>query len=178
MGIVYRSWQFWQALLASPSVDELEFVHTILTPQEYNLFVQMHSGEQAHSLKVMHRLIKNNHRDPDLLAAALLHDIGKINQPLNLWERVWLVLGNTFFPGLVSRWLRNSGMDVKSMDKYRRVFVIHRLHPEWGARLAQEAGAKPLCVNLIRRHHDRISPKADTFEDRLLHYLQEADNIS
>lgn len=178
MGIVYRSWQFWQALSASPSADELEFVHTVLTEEQYSLFNQMQPGEQAHSIKVMHHLIKQNHQHPDLLIAALLHDVGKINHPMRLWERAWLVIGNTFFPRVVSRWLRNADIESGNIGFYRRVFIIHDQHPIWGAKLAEQAGSSPLCVSLIRRHHEKNHPKNHTAEDQLLNYLQEADNLN
>ncbi|NMC13214.1 MAG: HD domain-containing protein [Chloroflexi bacterium] len=178
MGIVYRSWQFWQALSASPSADELEFVHAMLTDEQYRLFNQMQPSEQAHSIKVARYLIKHNCQYPDLIIAALLHDIGKINHLLKLWERVWLVIGNTFFPKVVSRWLRNVDFGNRKPNFYQRVFFIHNQHPLWGAKLAEETGSTPLCVNLIRRHHEKNYPKNQTTEDQFLYYLQEADNLS
>lgn len=178
MGIVYRSWQLWQALLASPSAKDMQLVRSILPPEQMRLFELMQPDEQMHCIKTAHFLLEKGHNHADLLAAALLHDVGKINHPLQLWERVWLVIGNTFFPKLASSWRRESDLGVINKKTWRRVFVVHRRHAGWGAELGRKAGASQLCANLIRRHQDRFSLDANSIEDQLLSLLQEADNLS
>ncbi len=178
MGIVYRTWQFWQALLASPSANDLELVRSVLSPEQIRLFELMQSEEQVHCIKVARRLLEKQHDHPDLLAAALLHDVGKINHPLQLWERAWLVIGNAFFPKQVSRWRREPEMDANKKNNWRRAFLVYAQHPVWGAALARKAGASSLCVNLISRHQDRYPLDPNFIEDQLLLYLQEADNLS
>ncbi|MBN1535855.1 MAG: HD domain-containing protein [Anaerolineales bacterium] len=178
MGIIYRSGQFWQALLVSPSADDMELVRSILPSEQWQLFKKMSPAEQVHCIKTARCLIKKEHRQPDLLAAALLHDVGKTVYPLRLWERVWLVIGNTFFPKWTARWRRETDFAALNENYWQRVFVVFHRHAGWGADLAKQAGASPLCVNLIRRHQDEISMDANSMEDRLLFYLQEADNLS
>jgi len=131
----------------------------------------MQPGEQVHSLKVFHRLSKRKETSPDLLAAALLHDVGKSQHPLRLWERVLVVAGQAVFPNLVKYWGKGEP------HGWRRAFVVAAKHPAWGSDLAFAAGASPLVVSLIRLHRDEISPAVD-HENRLLISLQRADNES
>lgn len=178
MGIVYRSWQFWQALLAAPSANDLQLVRSILPPEMMQLFELMQPDEQMHCIKTARFLLKKGHNHADLLTAALLHDVGKINHPLQLWERVWLVIGNTFFPKLTTRWCREYDLDAFKHETLCRVFVVHERHAGWGADMAQQAGVSQLSANLIRRHQDRFTQKTNSIEDQLLSCLQEADNLS
>ena len=103
MTVLYRARQFWFALKAAPSGEDLDRTRQVLPPLLMDLFSSMQSGEQVHSLKVFHRLLKNKETSPELLAAALLHDVGKCQHPLRLWERVQVVPGQALFPNLVRR---------------------------------------------------------------------------
>jgi putative nucleotidyltransferase with HDIG domain len=178
LGIYYRAGQFWKALWAKSSAKDMDLVKAVLSPEQVRLFEMMQPEEQVHCIKVAHRLLDSQHNQPDLLAAALLHDVGKTKHPLQLWERVWLVFGNTFFPRWASQWRRNSDQDALKKNIWRRVFVVYHRHAMWGAELAEKAGANPTCVNLIRRHQEKFSMNVNSPEDQLLYYLQEADNLS
>ncbi|RPI32816.1 MAG: hypothetical protein EHM70_07955 [Chloroflexota bacterium] len=142
-------------------------MRAILKPAEASLFFRLQPGEQAHSIDVLHNLIERGEAYPDLWVAALLHDVGKSCYPLNLWERVWIVLGKAIFPEKVNRWgSEYANMELSSGNKlrapfWRRPFVVAVLHPEWGARLAETAGSSPMVVSLIRRHQDAGSRPGD-----------------
>ena len=103
--------------------------------------------------------------DPHLLAAALLHDVGKVLFPLSLLERAIIVLGKRFFRQRAGRWSEGTP------SRLRRPFVVAAHHPDWGADLAGQAGASSRTVELIRRHQDIPS-----IDDPLLAALQSADN--
>jgi hypothetical protein len=97
-----------------------------------------------------------------------LHDVGKSAAPINLFERVEAVLVRWLMPGLYERWAQ------AEPQGWRKPFVTATRHPDWGAALAEEAGAPPLVVNLIRRHQtDRFTPVSE--EDQLLSLLQKAE---
>ncbi len=164
-------------MATSPEKD-MDLVRSILSPEQVRLFELMQPGEQVHSIKVARQLIERQQNHPDLLAAALLHDVGKIIHPLHLWERVWLVLGNTFFPRMAFRWSQEFDTNALMKPHWQRAFVVHQQHAGWGAELAQKAGANPQCISLIRRHQDKFSMDGNSKEDQLLSYLQEADNLS
>jgi hypothetical protein len=170
--IFYRLEQFWLALRAvAPSDNQLAPAREVLNPAQMKLFTRMQSSEQIHSLRVIGTLQAEGQTNPDLLVAALLHDIGKIRYPLRLWERIFIVLGKTFLPDRVKSW--GDG----TRRRWARPFEVAQQHPLWGAQLAQDAGATPLAVSLIRRHQNDIPHEnTSSLEDHLLYLLQRADN--
>lgn len=174
---VYRTRQVWHTLRAKPAENDLEEVRHALTPQQMALFTRLQRSEQAHSIHIYRKLIERGERHPDLCTAALLHDAGKSLYPLHLWERVLIVLVKALAPEWAKRWGAFPADD-KVMRSWRRPFVIAEQHPSWSARLAAEAGASPLAVSLIRRHHTRVESSNPRLEDNFLSILQSVDNES
>ena len=125
-------------------------VEEVLTPAQAILFRQMPRYDQRHSLNVMRSLRAAGYIDPDLLTAALLHDAAKSAGPLRLWHRVAIVLLKAFAP----RWLDWLAREVKP-GHWRYPFYAHRVHPEIGARWAEEAGCVPLTAWLIAHHEKK-----------------------
>lgn len=165
--------QFWAALTAAPSEQDLQRLEQVLSPSLMELFLRQQSGEQHHSLKIYDRLVENGERSPELLAAALLHDVGKSRLPLRPWERALVVIVEYLAPGLVRRWASGE------VCAWKRPFVVAVQHPAWGAEMAREAGAAPLTVRLIARHQDALLQREyEGLEDRLLLELQSLDNNS
>jgi hypothetical protein len=169
--LLYRTRQFWLTVRASALSDEDQaVVDDLLTPAQQELFARMQLSEQHHGLRVLNMLREQGETDPDLMVAALLHDVGKSRYRLRLWERVLIVLGRAFFPDRVRRWGQ------ASLSWWNRPFVVAEQHPEWGASLALEAGCSSLAVDLIRYHQAESPPQsASPREWRLLHLLQQAD---
>ena len=164
----HRIRQFFLYLRARPVAADLALVDSTLPPALADLFRRMTPGEQIHSLKVMRWLATRGHTRPELLQAALLHDVGKSTAPINLFERVEAVLVRWLLPGPYARWGQ------AEPHGWRKPFVTATQHPDWGADLAARAGAPPLVVNLIRRHQVRnFAPVTD--EDRFLCLLREAE---
>lgn len=170
MRYIYRVWQFWQALDAAPTKEELALARSVLSPPLLALFLQLQASEQAHSLRLARRLIERGENHPDLLVAALLHDVGKSCYPLRLWQRVLIVLCRRILPAASERWGQG---DPKS---WRKPFVVAAQHPAWGAHLAREAGASPLAVSIIQSHQDPILNNPVTLQERLLSCLQIVDD--
>jgi len=163
----YRLTQFARYFRAPPltAADQQQLANH-LTPELRTLFERMAPGEQAHSLRVMGWLVEHGHHQPELLQAALLHDVGKVLAPVNLIERGVIVLAQKFLPEAMERWENGEPQG------WRRPFVTAACHAEWGAQLAAQAGAPPLTVHLIRQH--QLPAPADP----LLQILQMADNAS
>lgn len=168
-------------MTAVPDQTGIELAQSILSPPLLALFLELQPSEINHSLEIARSLIASGKTDPDLLAAALLHDVGKSRSPLNLWERAIVVLVKRFFPGTFQRW--GASGDRRG---WKRIFVVAEQHPAWGAEMAALAGGSQLTVNLIRRHQERCSlvSKADlesgmrTQEDYFLYQLQLLDEES
>jgi hypothetical protein len=183
--VFYRIGQFWEALTAFPAPEELARARQVLSPPLMELFLGLRMEDQAHSLKVFQRLCELGYLDADLLAAALLHDVGKSRYRLHLWERILIVLGKAFFPSKVKSWGQSQPRG------WRRPFVIAEQHPHWGAEMAIQAGASSFTASLIRRHQDVLEPpngkqssvnlsdpKQVILEDAFLRSLQQLDDES
>jgi len=141
-----------------------------LSRSQVDLFRQMQPSEQRHAIQTLEQLKEAGQSDPDLLAAALLHDTGKVLYPLSLIDRVIIVLGKRFFRQRARRWSEGTPSGL------HRPFVVASQHPEWGAKLAEQAGASSQTVELIRHHQDPSCPNPGTNSDRLLAALQAADD--
>jgi hypothetical protein len=165
---LYRVRQFWQALTARPSAADLQEIQALLSPAQFLLFSRLQPSEQAHAIAVF-RKIRRQDSNPDLLVAALLHDIGKIMYPLSLWERVLVVLRGNGLPENGTK---------KRPERRAPYRIVAEQHPNWGADLASKAGASALAAALIRRHQDPGPHNGRSSEDRLLAVLQAADNES
>ena len=168
----YRASQFWNALLAPKEGVATRTLQPYLSPTQIVLFRRMHPSEQSHAFQVLSRLKEGGQEDPDLLTAALLHDIGKILSPLSLWERVEIVLGRRFFPRAAKAWSAGQPRGL------RHPFVVAEQHPAWGASLAAQTGATAQTVSLISRHHEALAGPPTSHTDQLLAALQQADDSS
>jgi len=168
--IGYRLRQLRANLAAGPlSESARREVVEVLTASEPALFDQYAPADQWHSYRVLRCLRDAGYNHPDLLTAALLHDIGKAQCPLSIWDRTVIVVVGALFPRRAERWGQGAP------DGRRRPFVARAQHAEWGAQMAEAAGSAPLVIELIRRHQDKHVP-AQTEADRLLAILQWADD--
>ena len=144
----YRVAQFFRTLWTALQPVDTAYAAARLSPGLLALFRRMARAEQHHGIAVCRKLEARGHTAPDLLAAALLHDVGKTVAPPRIWERVIVVLGEHFLPAQAARW---SAGEPRGL--LRHGFVVRRMHPRWGADLARQAGASPRTVALIARHH-------------------------
>jgi hypothetical protein len=163
--LAYRTRQFWNVLPGSRKRVKTDALLPYLSPSQIVIFRRMQPSEQIHAYQMLEQLKTAGQNDPDLLAAALLHDVGKILYPLSLLDRVVIVLGKRFFQRRARRWSEGTP------SRLRRLFVVAAHHPGWGADLAEQAGASSRTVDLIRRHQDISS-----IDDPLLAALQAADD--
>jgi hypothetical protein len=146
--IRYRFNQFLSLVLGSFHSVDIDYVKTkLLSADLLELFMRMPRLEQNHAVAVCKTLEQRGVHSPDLLSAALLHDVGKVEYFPRIWERVLTVLIGHITPKLASKL-------AQGMPKgLRRGFVIHNCHAEWGADLARSAGASARTVYLINKHH-------------------------
>jgi predicted HD phosphohydrolase len=170
MDIRYRLSQFWHNVTAQPlSMQEQEQIANALNPQELNLFLQMSISDQRHGYRVYRLLRDNGSTDGDLLAAALLHDVGKVRADLTAWDRAVAVLGETFLPRKVKEW----GAGEKS--GWKRTFVVREQHAAWGGDLAEKAGSREAVIDLILHHQDPL-PASENESDERRMLLRWADD--
>jgi hypothetical protein len=158
----YRVWQVWRALTPRQLVDaDRAVVNAQLPPAAQQLFAAMSPADQRHSLDVYRALLVRGCCDPDLLAAALLHDCGKGSGRVRFWVRPPVVLLRALAPGLL-RWLAAG-----RSPWWRRPFFHAWHHAAIGADLAAAADMPERAVLYIRTHHQPNGPAAE------LHALDE-----
>jgi putative nucleotidyltransferase with HDIG domain len=176
--IVYRVRQFWRTITAKTDPLELEKALTILTPGQAALFSSLQPGEQDHALVMVHKLVDRGESQPDLLVAALLHDVGKLRYKLNPLERAMVVLVRRLSPETARRWGSLPSEGWESLPGWRKPFVVAEQHEAWGAEMAHKAGVSPMAENLIRRHHQQPAEGMGGIENALQHKLWAVDNES
>ena len=167
--IAYRLWQVRQQLgfVASLSAEEHSQVARWLPASALPLFQTMSDADQRHSLRVYQGLLGRGCVDRDLLAAALLHDVGKAQGRVPFWTRPAIVLGKLFAPRLL-RSLTVSPYEGKTIPTWQRSLSNAWWHAEIGADLAAAAGLSEESVLYIRTHHQPGGPAAE------LHLVDEA----
>lgn len=169
----YRLRQFWLAVAGRPTQIQLEKAARVLTPVQFSLFRQLQLSEQAHALDVLERVQAAGHTQPELMQAALLHDVGKAQHGLRIWERVWIVIGGRLFPQLKTVWAEGQ------LRGLQRAFVIAVQHPAWGAEMTRAVDTDPRVVKLIALHQVKpIDLSLDENMKLMLRVLQAADDES
>lgn len=145
---------------AQPTERDLAFASARLTPGAFKLFLAQHPRDIVHSVNTARWLVSRGYDNADLLAAALLHDVGKGHQ--RRLDRVAYV---------VSEWLNLERLagDHRSRSEIRRALARSRDHSEAGAQLVREAGVSERIIELILNHH------AEADGDAMLALLQQAD---
>ncbi|MCB0250132.1 MAG: hypothetical protein KDI07_16275 [Anaerolineae bacterium] len=172
---VYRVRQFLASLRPVITAEEWHTVAGWLTPSAGQLFERMSPRDQRHSLNVAETLVAGGYDQPDLLAAALLHDVAKSVQPgkrLRLRHRVVIVLLNAANPQWVKR------LAGENPGSWRYPFYVYLNHPAMGAVLVEEAGCSPLTTELVRRHQVKLTAPPVGQVEELLLLLQSADDAN
>lgn len=146
-----------------PSATDYALAREILAGPLFALFEAQHPRDIIHSAATANWLVQRGHHDHDLLAAALLHDIGKGEQ--RRVDRVgYVVAGELRLAGLLA--------DERSPFAFRRALARSLTHSTRGAGTLERAGAPARVVELTRLHH------SDPGRDAILRLLQVADSAS
>ncbi|MGH2402789.1 MAG: hypothetical protein ACRDE6_08740, partial [Candidatus Limnocylindria bacterium] len=102
---MHRVGQFVAHVRARVEPEEAALARRILPPTAIGLFESMPVADRRHGLDVAEKLLRAGHGEPDLLAAALLHDAAK-GRRLRLWHRVTGVLLEALAPSVLRRLAR------------------------------------------------------------------------
>ncbi|HEX5578910.1 MAG TPA: hypothetical protein VFY43_04510, partial [Candidatus Limnocylindria bacterium] len=94
---MHRVEQFFGHVRARVTPGEMAAARAVLPESAGVLFGAMPVADRRHALDVMARLTAAGVDDPDLLAAALLHDAAKGHR-MRLWHRVAGVLLDALAP--------------------------------------------------------------------------------
>ena len=160
---MHRVGQFIGHLTARVEPAEEARARSLLPELAWPLFVAMPIADRRHALDVAARLLAAGQADPDLLAAALLHDAAK-GPRVRLRHRVAGVLLQAAAPGALVR--------LASPDEgsWRYPFHLFLQHAALSAEAALQAGCSQRTADLIRGS----SPPADALLAALLRTADEA----
>lgn len=149
----HRVRQFVRHLRARVGEDERAFVRRTLPAGAVTLFESMPIADQRHGLDVAEQLLLRGIVDPDLLAAALLHDAAKGHR-MRLWHRVSGVLLEAGAPRLLRR------LASSHPDSWRYPFHLHLHHGPMSAEAARAVGCSERCAAFIRGISPEMSLQA------------------
>ena len=130
---MHRVAQFFAHVRARVDPAEEALVRNVLPARAQDLWRAMAVADRRHALDVAEKLLAGGHDDPDLLCAALLHDVAK-GRRMHLGHRVAGVLLEALAPALLGRLAHP---DVRS---WRHGFHLYLHHERMSAQLAVQVG--------------------------------------
>ena len=156
--------RFFGSLSTRPPVPADEnWARSQLRPGEDAMWVRLSNPDRRHAIGVARDVVARLGADATrpVVAAALLHDSGKLASGFGTFARV----GATVWAGAIGRERAATGGG--RLARYLR-------HDAIGADALAAAGADPLTVAWTREHH--LDPSAWTVERRLADALKAADD--
>lgn len=151
-----------------PSETDQRWAASYLLPSEAELWAHLSDADRRHAVEVARGLTNRlGEAERPVVAAALLHDIGKLASGLGTAGRVLAtLLGMTVRQGTVATWSQAKG--------FRRRVADYLRHPEEGEILLTRAGSDPFTVAWAAEHHR--PPRYWTVDRRLGEALAGADH--
>lgn len=163
-----------RALFAFTQTPDDALAETYLNPEQMILFKQMHLSEQLHSLNVLRDILAQQADTPsDLATSALLHDVGKSQYPLAIWQKTIAVIIRKVAPSLYNHWSKKNPRNL-----WFRAFAVAEMHPLWGRQLAEETNASDCELWLIEHHADNLDDWQNHPYVALLERLKKADDLN
>lgn len=152
----HRARRFFRSLVArAPSQEETLWAENHLNDPERRAFARLGPGDRSHSIGVAKKVVANLDRisteldgDPGdwIVAAALLHDIGKSVPGLGIYGRVIAtVSGSLVGDDMAEHWAEKSGMT--------RKIGLYLKYPELGVTILELAGSDPRVIAWSAQHH-------------------------
>jgi hypothetical protein len=162
MSVVGRLAQGLSGLRPHLPDDRDEILEETLTPQQRAAFATLPVYDQRHLCAVYRRLRSSGENDPDLLRAALMHDLGKaaLGGRVSLVDRTFNVLLGAIAPSLHDYLTRLPA------PRWRLGLALAHHHPRLGAEWAAKLGCSERTCWLIAHHAD-VPPPSDSDLQRL-----------
>jgi hypothetical protein len=152
-----------------PPQADVVWVESLLSPDELELWRAMSGPDRRHSVDVARRVevALGHEATTAVLAAALLHDVGKTVSGLRTYGRVIATVSGVFGGHeMAHHWSEKRG--------FTRKVGLYLMHDELGADRLQIAGSDPLTIAWAREHH--WPEEMWTLPPKLAHALKAADD--
>ena len=142
--------------------EDYEYVKKKLNNEEYKLFNKILKSEQKHSVRIAKKIefiIENNLiEDIDiienknlLVKTALLHDVGKSKQKVNIIEKSIIVILNKLTKG-----------NLKKIEKSKKIQCYYN-HSEYSYNLLKDIIEYDLILSVVKNHHKNTGNKYINF---------------
>lgn len=169
-GFGHLSRRFFGSLRpGGPAEADRAWVESVLLEREYELWQRMYGPDRRHSVMVAREVERRlgHVATPPVLAAALLHDVGKIDADLGTWGRVIATMSAKVAGRDAAKlWIKATG--------FTRKVGLYFHHPEIGADMLELAGSDPLTYTWAEQHH---RPAEEwTIDPQIAQALHEADD--
>jgi hypothetical protein len=133
-----------------PRRTDGEWAEGQLLADEVRLWRRMRKADRRHAVGVARRVERQlgDRATRPVLAAALLHDVGKIDSGLGTYGRVIATLSGRVIgrdEEVVRAWTRTNG--------FTRRVGLYLQHPRLGAEMLALAGSDEITVAWAREHH-------------------------
>ena len=143
----------------APAEAEETWARSFLLPGESALWSRLSNPDRRHSIAVAHETVRQlGEPERSIVAAALLHDVGKVKSGLGTFARA----GATVLGGVAGR------------DRFHGRVGDYLRHDELGAHLLEVAGSDQATVTWTREHH--LPPDRWTLDPTVAAALKAADD--
>jgi hypothetical protein len=154
-----------------PRRADSTWAESVLEPGEVALWRRMAPSDRRHAVGVARRVAASlgDGATRPVLAAALLHDVGKIEAGFGPYRRSIATLSAMAVrhdPATIAAWTATRG--------FTRRVGLYLQHPQIGADLLAMAGSDPLTVAWAREHQS--DEDAWTIDVRTARALRDADD--
>ena len=177
--MIKRILQFYRAITAKLSAEDIRQIKKYLPPAAQNLFFAMHLADQYHTFNVYKTAIFLYQKLPAieqaqvnyklLLRSALLHDVGRKNGDLNVIGKVATVLLTSFMPNFSKRIAAKKVRGILARPSYW--LYIYYNHPMIGAAKLKAIGMVSEA-EIVAKHHN-AAEETDSIELKILKLADE-----
>ncbi|MHB1988578.1 MAG: hypothetical protein ACYCSF_11445 [Acidimicrobiales bacterium] len=138
---------------AGPVPADERWAVSYLAEGELALWLRMSGADRRHAVAVAREVVSILGADrarSEVVTAALLHDVGKVESAFGVFARVWItLLGLTAGRSRVLLWAQSSD-DIAS---WRKRVGFYLSHDRLGSELLNKAGSHDLTVRWAAEHH-------------------------
>lgn len=160
--------QFYINVTDKMSFKDYEYVKSIITNEEFELFTKLLKSEQKHSVRIakyIENSIDNNlindkeiiNNKQLLIKAALLHDIGKSKSPINVIEKSIIVILNKLTKG-----------NLRNFKKSQKVQCYYN-HADYSYELLNKVNNNKRLLEIVKNHHKETN-------DKLIIFFKDSDD--